>query len=74
MTERAKCWDVIFRKDIDGKKIKYSLGNAVENRPLERLDNMQCQRYMIKCLFEEGKNQCGICDNQVGAGEAGTTT
>ena len=61
---KPHCWHLIVRRDIDGKKIKYSLSNASVNTPLERLAYMQCQRYLIERVFEEGKNQCGMGDYQ----------
>ena len=61
---KARCWHLIVRKDIDGKKIKYSLSNSPADTPLQRLAYMQCQRYLIERIFEEGKNQCGMGDYQ----------
>lgn len=61
---KAHCWHLIVRKDIGTNEIKYSLSNAAANTPLERLAYMQCQRYLIERVFQDGKNQCGMGDYQ----------
>ena len=42
----------------------YSLSHAASNTTVERMAYMQCQRYLIERVFEEGKNQCGMGDYQ----------
>ena len=57
-------WHLIVRKEIGTNEIKYSLCNAAVDTPLERLAYMQCQRYLIERVFQEGKTQCGMGDYQ----------
>ena len=60
----AHCWHLIVRREVKNKTIKYSLSNAPEDTPLQRLALMQAQRYWIECIFPDAKNQCGLGEYQ----------
>ena len=58
-----QCYTLLIRKDSAG--IKYSLTNADQKTPLERLAYMQGQRYFVEKSYKEAKNQVGMGDFQV---------
>jgi SRSO17 transposase len=61
----ARCWHLIVRREIGApKKIKYSLSNAPADTPLERLAQMQGERYWVERAFEDAKGECGLADYQ----------
>ena len=60
----AHCWHLIVRREVKNKEIKYSLSNAPEDSPLQRLAFMQAQRYWIERIFQDAKNQCGLGEYQ----------
>ena len=61
----ARCWHLIVRREVGApKKIKYSLSNAPSDISLERLAQMQGERYWAKRAFEDGKGECGLADYQ----------
>jgi SRSO17 transposase len=60
-----RCWHLIVRREIGSPKtVKYTLSNAPADTPLERLAQMQGQRYWVERAFEDGKGQCGLADYQ----------
>ena len=61
---RAHCWHLVLRREVDSKKIKYSLSNAPKSTSLKRLAFMQAQRYWIERTFQDAKNQCGLGEYQ----------
>jgi SRSO17 transposase len=62
----ARCWHLIVRREVGApKKIKYSLSNAPAETSLERLAQMQGQRYWVERAFEDAKGECGLADYQV---------
>jgi SRSO17 transposase len=59
-------WHLIVRRDPETKSdYKYSLSNAPESTPLERLAYMQAQRYWVERSFEDAKQDFGMADYQV---------
>jgi len=46
------------------KKIKYSLSNAPADTKMERLAQMQGERYWIERAFADAKGTCGLADYQ----------
>ena len=62
----ARCWHLIVRREVGApKRIKYSLSNAPADTPLERLAEMQGERYWVERAFEDAKGECGLADYQV---------
>src|SRR3954463_1682938 len=66
----ARCWHLLVRREVGApKRIKYSLSNAPADTPLERLAEMQGERYWVERAFEDAKGECGLADYQaVGQG------
>jgi SRSO17 transposase len=61
----ARCWHLVVRREVGApKKIKYSLSNAAADTPLERLAQMQGERYWVERAFEDAKGECGLADYQ----------
>jgi SRSO17 transposase len=62
---KAHCWHLIARREIgNSKEIKYSLSNAPEREPTERLAQMQGQRYWIEHAFRNAKSEVGMDEYQ----------
>jgi SRSO17 transposase len=60
-----RCWHLIVRREVGSPKtIKYTLSNAPADTPLERLAQMQGQRYWVERAFQDGKGECGLADYQ----------
>jgi len=58
---QARHWHLIVRREIKvHEEIKYSLSNALEHTPLQRLAQMQGQRYWVERSFQDGKSQAGL--------------
>jgi SRSO17 transposase len=61
----ARCWHLVVRREVGApKKIKYSLSNAPPDTKLERLAQMQGERYWVERAFEDAKGECGLADYQ----------
>jgi SRSO17 transposase len=61
----ARCWHLVVRREVGApKRIKYSLSNAPADTPLERLAQMQGERYWVERAFEDAKGECGLADYQ----------
>jgi SRSO17 transposase len=59
-------WHLIARRNAEDKNdYKYSLSNAPESIPLEKLAYFQAQRYWIERVFEDYKSSCGMSDYEV---------
>jgi SRSO17 transposase len=64
--QKARLWHVVATREIGSPdKIKYALSNAPEATSLERLVQMQRQRFWIERSFEDGKSASGLADYQV---------
>ncbi len=62
----ARHWHLIVRREVKSpEKLKYSLSNASEEISLERLAQMQGQRYWVERSFQDGKGQAGLDHYQV---------
>jgi SRSO17 transposase len=63
---KAHCWHVLAIREVSSPKtIKYVLSNAPAETSLERLVQMQRQRFWIERSFEDAKSECGLADYQV---------
>lgn len=63
--ERPRSWHLVIRKEVRSPTtIKYSLSNAPMGTPSLRLAQMQGQRYWVERALEDGKESCGLADNQ----------
>jgi SRSO17 transposase len=58
-------WTLIVRREVKRHdEIKYSLSNAPRHTGLQRLAQMQGQRYWIERSFQDGKSQAGLAHYQ----------
>jgi SRSO17 transposase len=63
---KARRWSVVAIRELSSPEtIKYVLSNAAEETSLERLVQMQRQRFWIERSFEDAKSECGLADYQV---------
>lgn len=63
---KARCWHLVATREIGSvEKVKYALSNAPAETSLERLVQMQRQRFWIERSFEDGKSESGLADYQV---------
>ncbi len=61
----AHCFHLVLRREIDNpNEVKYSLSNAHEATPLQKLGYMQGQRYWVERPFQDGKTLVGMGDYQ----------
>jgi len=63
--QRAHCWHLLVRREIDGQKLKFCPSNAKPGASLRRLANMQVARHFVERAFEDAKGACGMADYQV---------
>lgn len=62
---QARCWQLIVTRELGAPETtKYSLSNASDKLPLQRLAYMQRQRYWIERAFQEAKNEAGMDEYQ----------
>jgi SRSO17 transposase len=63
---QARSWHVLAIRELGSPEtIKYVLSNAPAETSLERLVQMQRQRFWIERSFEDGKSESGLADYQV---------
>lgn len=46
--QRARCWHLLVRREIDGAKLKFCLSNAKPEASLRRLADMQVARHFVE--------------------------
>ncbi len=64
--KKARLWHLVVTRELcSPETIKYSLSNASEETSLERLAQMQRQRFWIERCFEDAKSESGLADYQV---------
>src|SRR5712691_1248023 len=64
--EKARFWHLVVIREVNSKEtLKYVLSNAPAETSLERLVQMQRQRFWIERSFEDGKSENGLADYQV---------
>lgn len=63
--QRAHCWHLLVRREINGTKLKFCLSNAKPEANLHRLADMQAARHFVERAFEDAKGACGMADYQV---------
>lgn len=64
--EKARFWHVVVIREVNSPAtIKYVLSNAPAQTSLERLVQMQRQRFWIERSFEDAKSESGLADYQV---------
>ena len=62
----ARQWHLVATRELGSPEtIKYTLSNAPAETSLERLVQMQRQRFWIERSFEDGKSESGMADYQV---------
>lgn len=63
---KARLWHVVVIREVSSPEtIKYVLSNAPAETSLERLVQMQRQRFWIERSFEDAKSEGGLADYQV---------
>lgn len=63
---QARRWHLLVRREIGAREIShYCLSNAPFETPLQRLAQVQAQRFFIEHSFREAKSECGMADYQV---------
>jgi len=63
--QRARCWHLLVRREIDGANLKFCLSNAKPAANLRTLAEMQAARHFVERAFEDAKGACGMADYQV---------
>lgn len=62
----ARLWHFVATRELDASaKVKYTLSNAAPETSLERLVQMQRQRFWIERSFEDAKSESGLAHYQV---------
>lgn len=62
----ARQWHLVVRREVSARDtIKYSLSNAPEETPVERLAYMQGQRYFVERSFQDAKESAGMDQYQI---------
>jgi len=62
----ARQWHLVVRREVSAlDTIKYSLSNAPEEIPVERLAYMQGQRYFVERSFQDAKESAGMDQYQI---------
>lgn len=63
---KARLWHLVVIREVSSPEtIKYVLSNAPAETSLERLVQMQRQRFWIERCFEDAKSESGLADYQV---------
>ena len=60
------CWHLTVRREIGSRDtIKFALSNAPAETSLQRLAQMEGQRYWVERSFQDAKSDCGMAEYQV---------
>lgn len=63
---KARLWHLVVTRELGSPEtLKYTLSNAPEETSLQRLVQMQRQRFWIERMFEDGKSESGMADYQI---------
>jgi SRSO17 transposase len=63
---KARLWHLVAIRELGSPEtVKYVLSNAAEETTLQRLVQMQRQRFWIERMFEDGKSESGLADYQI---------
>ncbi|MDP3440546.1 MAG: IS701 family transposase [Azonexus sp.] len=60
----ARCWHLLVRREVGGRKLKCCFANAKPQASLRRLASMQADRHFVERAFEDAKSTCGMADYQ----------
>jgi SRSO17 transposase len=60
----ARCWHLLVRREIEGRKLKFCFANVKPQGSLRRLASMQADRHFVERAFEDAKSTCGMADYQ----------
>ena len=64
--EQAHRWHLLVRREVGTNEVShYCLSNAPLETPLQKLAQIQAQRFFIEHNFHEAKSECGMSDYQV---------
>lgn len=64
--KQAQRWHLLVRREVGASEIShYCLSNAPLETPLQKLAQVQAQRFFIEHSFHEAKSECGMADYQV---------
>jgi len=64
--KQAQRWHWLVRREFGASEIShYCLSNAPLETPLQKLAQIQAQRFFIEHNFHEAKSECGMADYQV---------
>jgi len=64
--QKARFWHLVATREVGAsEKVKYALSNASGEISLQRLVQMQRQRFWIERSFEDGKSESGLAEYQV---------
>jgi SRSO17 transposase len=55
----GECW-LLIRRELDGSDIKFSLSNAPEATPIEKLAEWQSRRYWVERALQDAKGLAGL--------------
>ena len=70
----ARCWHLLVRREIDGRKLKFCFANVKPQGSLRRLASMQADRHFVERAFEDAKGTCGWPTIRPGADKPGIIT
>jgi len=64
--KQAHRWHLLVRREVGATEVShYCLSNAPCETPLQKLAQVQAQRFFIEHSFREAKSACGMADYQV---------
>jgi len=64
--KQAHRWHLLVRREVGANEVShYCLSNAPLETPLQKLAQVQAQRFFIEHSFHEARSECGMADYQV---------